>query len=72
MAFHLDFNPQAPVAQKVADEVVFRRFQGEGVDFFNRTSLTPHQTFDAHLLENTDLSPFRFPFSLGFFIKIMF
>ena len=34
--------PQAPVAQKVADEVVFRRFQGEGVEFFlNRTSLTP-------------------------------
>ena len=28
------FNPQAPVAQKVADEVVFRRFQGEGVELF--------------------------------------
>ena len=28
------FNPQAPVAQKVAGEVVFRRFQGEGVEFF--------------------------------------
>ena len=27
------FNPQAPVAQKIADEVVFRRFQGEGVEF---------------------------------------
>ena len=26
-------NPQAPVAQKIVDEVVFRRFQGEGVDF---------------------------------------
>ena len=36
------FPPQAPVAQKFADEVVFRRFQGEGVEFFfNRTSLTP-------------------------------
>ena len=36
------FNPQAPVAQEIADEVVFRRFQGEGVEFFyNRTSLTP-------------------------------
>ena len=31
----LDYiNPHTPVAQKVADEVVFRRFQGEGVDFF--------------------------------------
>ena len=27
-------NPQAPVAQKAADQVVFRRFQGEGVEFF--------------------------------------
>ena len=28
------FYPQAPVAQKIAYEVVFRRFQGEGVEFF--------------------------------------
>ena len=28
------FNPHTPVAQKVADEVVFQRFQGEGVEFF--------------------------------------
>ena len=28
------FNPQMPVAQKIADEVVFRRFQGGGVEFF--------------------------------------
>ena len=34
-----DFNPQAPVAQKTADEVVFRRFQGEGVEFFK---IGPH------------------------------
>ena len=27
-------NPQAPVVQKVADEVVFRRFQGEEDEFF--------------------------------------
>ena len=27
-------NPHRPVAQKVADEMVFRRFQGEGVEFF--------------------------------------
>ena len=27
-------NPQASVAQKIADEVVFRHFQGEGVEFF--------------------------------------
>ena len=37
-----NLNPHTPVAQKVVDKVVFRRFQGEGVKFFlNRTSLTP-------------------------------
>ena len=34
-----EINPQAPVAQKVADEVVFRRFRGEGVEFFK---IGPH------------------------------
>ena len=35
-------NPHTPVAQKIADEVVFRCFLGKGVKFFlNRTSLTP-------------------------------
>ena len=29
-----EINPQAPVAQKVADGVVFRRFRREGVEFF--------------------------------------
>ena len=32
--FFMNFNPQAPVAQKSADEVVFRNFQGKGVEFF--------------------------------------
>ena len=34
--FHKEplINPRAPVAQKVVDEVVFRRVQGEGVEFF--------------------------------------
>ena len=27
-------NPHTPVAQKSADEVVFRHFRGEGVEFF--------------------------------------
>ena len=38
-------NPHTPVAQKVADEVVFWRFEGEEVHFFNRTSLTPTLRF---------------------------
>ena len=36
----MNLNPQAPVAQKVADEVVFRRFRGEGVEFFIKLDLT--------------------------------
>ena len=32
--FNYKINPHTPVAQKVADEVVFRRFQGEGVEVF--------------------------------------
>ena len=49
-------------------EVVIRRFQGEGVEFFlNRTLLTTlPQIFDAHLLENTNLSPTSFHFSVSF------
>ena len=30
----VQINPHAPVAQKIADEVVFRRFRGEGSSFF--------------------------------------
>ena len=48
------FNPHTPVA----DEVVFRRFQGEGVEFSDLT--------DAHLLVNTNLSPSSFHFSVDF------
>ena len=33
-------NPLAPVAQKIADEVVFLRFQGEGIEFFFKSDLT--------------------------------
>ena len=59
-------NPQAPLAQKNADEVVFRHFQGEGVEFFlNRTSLTP-------TIINTDLSPSRFHFSVSFVSRSCF
>ena len=67
------FNPQAPVAQKIADEVVFRRFQGEGVEFFFKSDLTdPPQIFGEHILKNTDLSSSRFHFSVGFISRSSF
>ena len=31
---NMNLNPQAPVAHIIADEMIFRRFQGEGVEFF--------------------------------------
>ena len=65
-------NPQAPVAQKVANEVVFRRFQGEGVDFFVIGPHWPPQIFDSHLLKNTNFSSSSFHFSLSFYTEIYF
>ena len=49
-----------PVAQKTADE------------FFKSDLTDPPQIFDAHLLENTNLSPSSFHFSVGFYIKTCF
>ena len=40
--------------------------------FLNRTLLAPPQIFDAHLLENFNLSPSSFHFPVGFYIKICF
>ena len=40
--------------QKIANEVVFRRFQDEESDFFKSDLTDPPQIFDAHLLENTN------------------
>ena len=45
--------------------MVFRHFQGEGGEFFKSDLTDPHQIFDAHLLANTNLRPFRFHFSVG-------
>ena len=54
------------IAQKVSDEVVFRRFQSEGVEFFFKSELTdPRQIFAAYLLKNTNLSSSSFNFSEG-------
>ena len=33
-SFVSEINPHTPIAQKVVDEMVFRRFQGKGVEFF--------------------------------------
>ena len=40
--------------------------------FFLSDLTDPLQIFDVHLLENTDLSPSRFHFSLGFISRSYF
>ena len=40
--------------------------------FFKSNLTDPPQIFDAHLLENTDLSPSRFHFSVGFISRSCF
>ena len=37
--------------------------------YFKSDLTDPHQIFDAHLLETTDLSTSRFHFSVGFFYQ---
>ena len=66
LTVNLSLNPHTPVAQKVADEVGFRRFQGEGVEFFKSELTDPPQIFDAYLLEKTNLSPSSFHISVVF------
>ena len=63
--FFWRLNPQAPVAQKIAHEV-------KEATFFKSDLTDPPQIFYAHLLENIDLSTSRSPFSVSFYIKIMF
>ena len=68
-----DVSPHTPVAQKVSDEVVFRRFKGEGVEFFLKLDLTDlPQIFNAHLLENTNLSSSSLHFTVGFISRSFF
>ena len=66
-----NFNPHSvrlkrPLRRKLRMRCFFDVPKVKESSFFNPTSLTPHQIFDAHLLETNDFSPFRFHFSVGF------
>ena len=63
-------NPDTPVAQKVADEVVFRRLQSEGVEFFISDLTDP--PFRFCLFKKNNLSPSSFNFSVGFISRSPF
>ena len=60
-------NPYTPVAQKVVQEVVFRRFQGEEVEFFLKSDLTDPLRF--LMRENTNLSRTKTKPNMKQFIK---
>ena len=66
------FNPHAPVAQKVADEVVFRRFQGEGVEFFLIGPHWPPSDFWCASFEKYQFKPFQLSFFSGFLYRDLF
>ena len=61
----LEVNPQAPVfdVSKVKESSFYKS---------DLTDPPPPQIFDAHLLENTDLSPTRFYFSVNFISRSFF
>ena len=61
-----------PLRRKLRMRWFFDISKVKDLSFVNRTSLTPHQIFDAHVLENTDLSPFRYHFSVGFISRSCF
>ena len=56
----IEIDPQAPVAQQLADEVFDVSKVKESSFFLIGPHWLPPQIFDADLLENTDLSPSRF------------
>ena len=54
------------------DEVEVDVSKVEESSFYKLDFTDPTQIFDAHRLEDTNLSPYSFHFSVGFYIKIMF
>ena len=59
-------DPQTPVAQKVVDDVVFRRFKGEGFEFFWIGPLWPPSDFWCASFGKNQFKPFQLSFFSGF------
>ena len=58
--YTISINPHTPVAQKVANEVVFWRFQGEGVEFFLIGPHWPPSDFWCASSGSFQFKPFQF------------
>ena len=61
-----------PLRKKLRMRWFFDVFKVKESSFFKSDLTDPPQIFDAHLLENTNLSLSSFHFSVSFYIKIMF
>ena len=69
---HNNLNPKTPIALKITDKVVFRRFRGEGVEFFKSDLTDPPSEFFCASFVKYRLKPFQISFLSGFYIKVMF
>ena len=72
LAIHLTLT--RPLRRKLRMRLFLDVSKVKESSFFKSDLTDPHQIFDAHLFENTNLSPSSFHFSthLGFFIKVCF
>ena len=61
-----------PLRRKLRMKWFFDISKVQESNFFKSDLTDPSQIFDAHLLENTDLSPSRFHFSVGFISRSCF
>ena len=60
--YQAQFNPQAPVAQKLRMRWFFDVSKVKESNYLKSDLTEPPQIFDAHLLENTNLGPSSFHF----------
>ena len=68
----MHLNPQALVAQKLRIRWFFDVSKVKESSFSKSDLTDSPQIFDAHLLENTDLSPSQYHFSVGFISRSCF
>ena len=69
MIYNVSIGPltlRRPLRKKLRMRWFFDVSDVKESSFFKPDLTDPPQNFDAHLLENTNLSPFRFHFSVGF------
>ena len=67
-----DLTLRRPLSRKLRTRLFFDVSNVKESNFFKSDLTDPPQIFIAHLSENTDLSPSRFHFSVGFISRSCF